>query len=125
MPRELQTECGVTRISLENLSLLGVFHGRVKFIFHYAPSGTMAEDATLVVYEDGHQHVATGFSCGYPGEGPHGLLEAIHKYLGRRDITIEHICGWREERAQGYMVLPGRGIGKAVLNLGACAFEVW
>lgn len=120
--KKLQKECGVTRISLENLALLAPLHGPVRFIMHYAPSGTTVEDKTLVVFQDGYRHTATGFACGYGGEGPHGLLTAIQTYLKREDITIEHICGWR---GREYLILPGVGNGELILLFSSANCEVW
>ena len=106
--KKLKEECGVTVISLDNLGLLSVLHGPVRFILHYAPAGSTVEDKTLIAFKDGHRHVATGFASGYGGEGPHGLLTAIQTYLKRQDITIEHISSWRGSR---YLILPGPGNG--------------
>jgi hypothetical protein len=34
----------------------------------------------------------SGFSWGYGGEGPHGLMDALHK-IGWTDITVNDIAG--------------------------------
>lgn len=107
--KKLKEECGVTVTSLDNLGLLSVLHGPVRFILHYAPAGSTADDRTLIAFQDGYRHAATGFASGYGGEGPHGLLMAIQTYLTRDDITIEHISSWRGSR---YLILSGQGNGK-------------
>ena len=118
--KKLKEECGVTVISLDNLGLLSVLHGPVRFILHHAPAGSTAEDRTLIAFKDGHRHAATGFASGYGGEGPHGLLTAIQAYLQRKDITIEHICGWR---GGYYLILPGEGNAETFGFLAGC--EIW
>ena len=118
--KKLKEECGVTVISLDNLALLSALHGRVRFILHYAPTGTTVEDRTMIVFEDGWKHLATGFASGYGGEGPHGLLTAIQTHLKRDDITIDHICGWRGGR---YLILSGKGNGEKLYFLAGC--EIW
>ena len=118
--KELKKEFGVTQVSLENLGLLFALHGRVRFILHHAPTNTYS-NATLVGFQDGYLHRATGFSSGYSGEGPHGLLTAIEKWLERRDITIEHISGWSGKR---YLILSGEGNGKIICHLDDHT-EIW
>lgn len=118
--KKLKEECGVTIISLDNLGLLSALHGRVRFILHDAPAGDTMRDRTMIVFQDGHKHVATGFSSGYGGEGPHGLLTAIQTYLKRKDITIEHICGWRGTQ---YLIIPGAGNGEDCYFVAGC--EIW
>lgn len=118
--KELKEECGVTRITLENLALLAPLHGPVRFLIHYAPKGMTSEDKTFVVFQDGYQHEASGFASGYGGEGPQGLLTAIQTYLKRRDITIEHICTWR---GKNYFVIPGEGNGQPLFEAGF--YEIW
>lgn len=118
--RTLKEECGVTVRSLDNLGLLSAVHGRVRFILHYAPAGSTMEDRTLIAFQDGYKHLATGFSSGYAGEGPHGLLTAIQTYLKRDDITIEHICGWRGKQ---YLIIPGKGNGEDIYFIAGC--EIW
>jgi len=114
--KELKPEGGVTQISLHNLGLLAVLHGPVRFILHHAPAST-----TIMGFQDGHIHCATGFSSGYRGEGPHGLLTAIEKWLKRRDITIEHISSWRGRQ---YLLLSGKGNGQRLCHL-EDHIEVW
>lgn len=122
--KELKQECGVTRISLENLALLASLHGPVRFMLHWAPAGMSSEHSTLVVFQDGYVHTVTGFASGYGGEGPHGLLTAIQTYLKRNDITIEHICSWL---GRDYMVLPGEGTGQHIHNFAFAGriLEIW
>jgi len=126
--KKLKEECGVTVISLDNLGLLSAVHGRVRFILHYAPTGTTMDDRTMIVFEDGWKHLATGFASGYGGEGPHGLLTAIQTYLKRDDITIEHISSWRGKQ---YLILPGKGNGEDIYFLSSThdphvnGCEVW
>jgi len=123
--KKLQQECGVTRISLENLALIVPLHGPVRFILHSAPAGTNDEHSTLIAFQDGYIHRATGFASGYGGEGPHGLLTAIQTYLKRNDITIDHICSWL---GKDYMILPGKGAGKSLnyhFTEDGVVIEIW
>jgi len=117
--KELKPEGGVTQISLYNIGLLTPLHGPVRFILHYAPF--TGSNATLIGFQDGTLHRATGFSSGYAGEGPHGLLAAIETWLKRRDITIAHICKWRGKK---YLILPGKGSGQMICHLDTHT-EVW
>lgn len=128
--KEIKQECGVTQISLENLGLCVVLHGPVRFILHSAIIGRPGQ-STLIAFQDGHSHVATGFSCGYRGEGPHGLLHAIQDFLDRGDINIHHIADWS---GKDYLVLPGKGSAQSLHNFalagmdpggGHCMVEIW
>lgn len=120
--KKLQQEGGITQISLENLGLLAPLRGPVRFILHFAPEGTTMDDCTLIAFQDGYMHRATGFASGLRrGEGPYGLLTAIQTYLKRNDITIEHICGWRGAK---YLILPKEGNGKNLFHLDIHT-EVW
>lgn len=128
--KELKQECGVTQISLENLGLLTVLHGPVRFILHSAILGRPGQ-STLIAFKDGYSHVATGFASGYGGEGPHGLLRAIQDFLNRGDININHIAAWSEK---DYLVLPGKGSAQSLHNFALigvdsngkhCLVEIW
>jgi len=117
--RKLKKEEGITNVSLYNLGLLVPLHGPVRFMLHFAPfSGS---NATLIGFQDGQLFRATGFSSGYAGEGPHGLLTAIEKYLNRRDITIKHISKWGGAK---YLILSGKGCGKRLCHLDDHT-EIW
>jgi len=117
--KELKKEDGTTQISLRNLSLLSVLHGAVRFMLHYVPFAE--SNATLIGFEDGTLFRATGFSSGFAGEGPRGLLTAIETYLKRRDITIEHIKRWGGAK---YLILSGKGHGQRLCQLDNHT-EIW
>lgn len=111
--KKLQEEVGVTEISTENINLLVTLHGPVRFLIHHAPDGDTMRDMTFFKFQDGFSHTATGFSSGYAGEGPRGLLNTIQKHLNRDDITMEHVAMWR---GSDYMVLSGPGKGEEIHN---------
>jgi len=75
MKPRLLKEAGVTQTSLKNERRLSKRLGRpVRVELHYDPDG---DDWYIVraFYDSGDQHNFTGFSWGYGGEGPRGLLE--------------------------------------------------
>jgi len=111
--KELKKEDGTPGISTENLNLLKTLHGPVRFFIHHAPPGDPERDMTFVVFQDGFNHTALGFSSGYAGLKPRALHQAIQNLLKREDITEEHIAGWR---GQNYMILAGKGRGDIIHN---------
>ena len=81
---QLLNEGGVTRISLQNERRLGKRLGRpVRVELHYNPDGVEWYQVKAM-YDSGDSHVFTGFSWGYSGEGPRGLLE----FCQRNDIPL-------------------------------------
>ena len=118
--KELKKECGVTRISMENISLLVALHGPVRFMLHFAPIERVSH-ATMIGFQDGTLFRVTGFSSGFAGEGPHGLHVAIEKWLDRRDITIRHLDKWYGAR---YLILSGKGNGQRLYYMDDHT-EVW
>lgn len=87
---QLLDECGVTRVSLTNEGRLSKALGRpVRVELLYNP--TIVEWYRVrAMYDSGDSHVFTGFSWGYNGEGPRGLL----KFCQRNDLplTMEEIA---------------------------------
>ena len=77
---DLQRECGVTRISLDNAAILQQWHGKprsIALVFehdeHQDPDSE-PEAHVRVTWDDGTiVHTFTGFAWGYGGEGPRGL----------------------------------------------------
>jgi hypothetical protein len=67
----LDRERGVTRVSLENGTLLTEERGRPVRLELRAPA--QYDHQVVAAYGDGSRHVFTGFSWGYGGEGPSGL----------------------------------------------------
>lgn len=125
---KLHEEEGITRKSIENIDFLVTNHGAVRFLIHHAPEArSVAGDMTFFVFQDGYNHVATGFASGYGGEGPRGLQETIQKHLRRHDITLDHIASW--PRGSDFMILNGRGKGEEVHNFmsdpKATRTEIW
>lgn len=120
-----EEEGGVTQASLRNLEKFAKMHGRVRFLEHDRYS---KEEHTSFYFVDGTVYVATGFSAGYAGEGPRGLMEAIRTHLARTDITFEHISAWK--KGMMHLIIWGQGMGEVVmLYLGVmdCEYdlEVW
>jgi hypothetical protein len=79
----MKDECGVTRISLDNGKELSFSKGRPIEIQVDADLG-LGECNVTAHFRDSSEHVFTGFSCGYGGEGPRGL----HTYLKNSGVDI-------------------------------------
>ena len=99
---KLKKEGGVTRISLENLKNILKDVGKEsisKVTFHFNRS----DDARLHIewYDDKTDRAEswdfTGFSAGYGGEGPRGLVDAL---------KMLDISGWDFNKVVG--LKPGR-----------------
>jgi len=103
----LEEEGGVTNISLRNVEKLFKCHGKIRCIEH----STYGDDTTTFYFQDGTKFQASGFAVGYIGEGAAGLETVIRKYLDR-NIPITTLFHW--ERDKVYLILSGRGIGKAI-----------
>ena len=81
--RDLQRECGVTRISLDNAAILSQWHGTprsIALVFERdnpeADYDREPEAHVRVTWDDGTiVHTFTGFAWGYGGEGPRGLRQ--------------------------------------------------
>jgi len=110
MKETLEEEGGITQVSLRNIAKLYKQHGKVKFVEHWTYG---REQTTEIFFEDGFTFVASGFGCGYVGEGSYGLLKVIELYLRRTDITIDHITAWKGDHTV-YLLLRGDGQGRAV-----------
>lgn len=76
---ELQEEGGVTDVSLENLRDLVELIGRLPILLEVGPN-----QGVLVSWNGvgADAYLATGFSIGYRGTGPHGLAKFASE------------CGW-------------------------------
>ena len=89
----MQTEGGVTQISLDNARELIAARG--------VPSSVTLSWDDKVWYQvtatwpDGFSHVFTGFAWGYRGEGPRGL--ETFSYMIGANIPLEAICLWPEQ----------------------------
>ena len=80
---------GITRMSTEFLERKLKLIGEVVKVV-----GKRDEELEYwVIFSDkeGNEIVTSGFSWGYGGEGPHGLLLALHK-IGWTDININDIA---------------------------------
>lgn len=95
----LQEECGVTAISLENAAALIKEHGTPRRI----DLSDDPEDGNSVTayWRDGMHFKFTGFSWGYGGTGPHGL-EQFFQMCGV-------LCGM-----QTIMSWPQKGFSKTI-----------
>jgi len=85
---------GTTRVSTEYLETKLKLIGEVVSVI-----GKKDEDLEYwVIFKDadGNEIVTSGFSWGYGGEGPHGLLQALHG-LGWNAININDIAGIKED----------------------------
>ena len=97
----LQKETSTTRVSSNNAKVLVAHKGKPESLtFSFSRGDWYNVKAT---WADGYTHNFRGFSWGYAGEGPHGLLEFILS-LGIY-YTIEQIAAWpRDERSWVYAV---------------------
>lgn len=90
---ELQEEGGVTDVSLENLKELVELIGSTPVLLEVGPN-----QGVLVSWNGvgADAYLATGFSIGYRGTGPHGLAKFCE------------VCGWgdRLELLQEIAALP-------------------
>jgi hypothetical protein len=92
----LLNEGGVTRTSLKNAKRLEKRLGLpVRIELHRHPNGPEWYVVTAM-YEHGDEHDFTGFSWGYNGEGPTGLLEFLKR--SGVDIEIKDIILLRESK---------------------------
>lgn len=88
---QLQEECGVTNISLENAELLIREHGLPDCLRMYWDEQDWY--CTRADWSEPRQvHIFTGFAWGYVGAGPHGLHELFQ--LVGLDVSLEEISGW-------------------------------
>jgi len=84
---KLQTEGGVTRISLDNAKVLIAGYGLPDSVELYQAECECIVEATWSVTPQRPEpviHEFSGFSWGYGGEGPHGLF----KFLGMLNMRI-------------------------------------
>jgi hypothetical protein len=85
---------GITRMSTEFLEKMLKHIGEVVKV-----TGTKDEELEywiLFTDKEGNVITTSGFSWGYSGEGPHGLMNALHK-IGWTDVTINDIAGINSE----------------------------
>lgn len=120
---KLEEEGGITQISLRNTEKLIQFFGPIRFVQH----STYDDDLTTVFFENGFEYELTGFSCGYGGEGPNGLVQFLSKFLFRKDITIEQVAKWTRHKI--YVITKGLGDGFSYRTY-SCAdmeyeLEIW
>lgn len=126
----MREECEVTQVSLDNIAELATIHGCIRFIEH--STAWPDEQETIVLFEDGHQHRATGFAVGYSGEAPEGLYRLIiGSLMGRTDITRHHIqVRWKDDDGKVRLILPRQGLGEPLATFAGvmdCEYdlEIW
>lgn len=124
----LQEEGGVTEISLNNIRKLTSAHGNVKCMLH-SLYPEPEDPFTNIYFEDGHVHKATGFSTGYHGTGPSGLVEALDEFLSRNDLDRDLIANLERERPMMYLFTRMRMTCKDKVLVGFpgcmdCEFDV-
>jgi len=122
----LEPECGVTAISLRNIAKLISAHGIVKLIYH-SPYPNPDDPYTEITFQDGFRWTATGFACGYGGEGPAGLATACTKFLDRWDITLDVTSRLDKDGNTCYLFTRGQGIGKLIDKVNGvmdCEFNI-
>ncbi len=88
MKRFKEEAHGITRMSTEFLERkLRLIGDVVKVV---GKRDEELEYWVIFLDKEGNEIVTSGFSWGYGGEGPHGLLQALHK-IGWTDININDI----------------------------------
>lgn len=92
-----EMESGTTRISMQNAVHMSLMHGPILGIIHSVDPDDV--HATKIFYADGFAYLATGFTCGYSGEGPRGLLDLVNMipFLGGV-YTQEKIASLNEHK---------------------------
>ena len=122
----MEKECGVTKISLQNIDELLKEHCIIKMIFHSCYP--VPEEAyTDVFFQDGYVHRATGFGVGYKGEGAKGLSLICQAFLFRNDITLDLISQLKHGSGNCYLFTKGTTNGKKLLIFSGvmdCEFDV-
>lgn len=91
---KLIEEVGVTHKSLSNAkSLVAAFGVPLEVVI--TMDAEHAEYHTTAFWQEGFEWRFNGFSCGYRGEGCHGLLQFLRNMCGM-SITIEEISSWQK-----------------------------
>lgn len=91
----LQDECGVTRVSLENAYQLLHLHGVPYSIDLIRELNEWNVVVKWMVAPSAVSHKFTGFSWGYRGEGPNGLLTFMES------LGLEGPAGWTPYQSIG------------------------
>ena len=88
----MQTECGVTEISLANAKELFDSYGHpVKVTCVYDPDEWWQVHVEWDSYDYEHKHVFSGFAWGYSGEGVRGLQRFLEVMCGILDIPYRSL----------------------------------
>lgn len=95
VPTKLEKECGVTEKSLNNALLLLTNLGKPTSVTLVEEPQEWYVDTHWESLEYGHQdsnHRFSGFSWGYGGEGPHGLMTFLTA-LGLENVSEQVVSG--------------------------------
>lgn len=98
---KLEEECGVTDISLHNASFLINKYGMPSKIELMREGHEQLVKATFKEYGD---YIFTGFSWGYGGEGPHGLMKFLREC--KFDVHIADIIALDSNNPQRTIWIP-------------------
>ncbi len=105
----LETEGGITEISLQNARTLIARHGlpdEVEIYQAQLPPNS-GEHLVEARWRDGTRHTFSGFSWGYRGEGPRGL-ETFFALLGCVPlVSLRQIARWPQERFPALTYVKG------------------
>lgn len=87
--KKVEPECGVSAISLKNLTILIELFGKPKSI---GCIDSRNGPVVMAVWDSGYTFTFTGFSWGYRGEGPRTLQKALG--LLNIAVSMDEIAGW-------------------------------
>lgn len=115
---ELKEEGGVTQISLHNARELINERGIPDAVELYWREriGHCVQAIWLDEEGDATSHVFSGFSWGYAGEGPHGLLEFFEMIGMVPRVTIAQIGAWARGEQHHFALATHYGFRKEVVT---------
>lgn len=90
-------EAGITEHSLHNARII-LHECGLAFRINMIQTDHGQEHYVIADFARGHTHVFTGFSWGYAGTGPHGLLTFLHN-IGCTFLDIQNIAAISDEPA--------------------------
>lgn len=105
----LETEGGITEISLRNARALIARHGLPDEVEMYQAQlpPNAGEHLVAARWRDGTRHTFRGFSWGYLGDGPRGL-ETFFAVLGCfPPVSLRQIALWPQERFPALIYVKG------------------
>jgi hypothetical protein len=105
----LETEGGITEISLRNARTLLARHGLPDEVELYQAQlpPHIGEHLVEARWQDGTRHTFSGFSWGYLGEGPRGLETFLGMLGCVPPVSLRQIARWPQERFPSLTYVKG------------------